>query len=146
MILATVYAFLERHGLLHLFPAASAPTIPECPSWRDPLSDEGIAAMALLAAGMTSAVLSSSSSAPPSAVLASGSSVSSPLYASQGSSQDQPHAIAKNNYLASGGGEQEVYLAGILPVPAHSLSSYSPPYYPISQRVEGFESGDHDDE
>ena len=142
MILATVYAFLERHGLLHLFPAASAPTIPECPSWRNPLSDEGIAAMALLASGMPSAVSSSSSSAPPSAVLASGSSVSSPLYASQGSSQDQSHTNTNGHHPASEDGEQEVNMTDMVPV----TSSYSPSYHPIGQRVEGFGSGDHNDE
>lgn len=39
-ILATIYAFLEANRLLHLFPQARRPTIPECPTWKNPLSPE----------------------------------------------------------------------------------------------------------
>lgn len=39
-IIATIYAFLESHDLLHLFPTAVPPTIPECPTWKDPHSEE----------------------------------------------------------------------------------------------------------
>lgn len=39
-ILATIYAFLEAHDILHLFPRAKPPTIPECPTWRAPSSPE----------------------------------------------------------------------------------------------------------
>ena len=39
-ILATIYAFLEKEDLLHLFPQAVPPTLPECPTWRDPFSEE----------------------------------------------------------------------------------------------------------
>ena len=37
-LLATVFAFLEKHDLLHLFPHAQAPTIAEHPRWRNPLA------------------------------------------------------------------------------------------------------------
>jgi hypothetical protein len=37
--LAVIYAFLEHEDLLHLFPAATPPTLPECPTWRDPCSE-----------------------------------------------------------------------------------------------------------
>lgn len=39
-ILATIYAFLEFNDLLHLFPNAQPPKIPECPTWRNPSSEE----------------------------------------------------------------------------------------------------------
>ena len=39
-ILCTIYAFLEHNDLLHLFPNATYPTLPECPTWRDPFSEE----------------------------------------------------------------------------------------------------------
>jgi hypothetical protein len=39
-ILATIYAFLDKEDLLHLFPKASPPTLAECPTWRDPGSAE----------------------------------------------------------------------------------------------------------
>jgi superfamily II DNA helicase RecQ len=39
-ILATIYAFLEANDLLHLFPLATPPSIPDCPTWKDPLSSE----------------------------------------------------------------------------------------------------------
>jgi len=39
-ILCTIYAFLEHNDLLHLFPNATFPTLPECPTWRDPFSEE----------------------------------------------------------------------------------------------------------
>ena len=39
-ILATIYAFLEENDLLHLFPSFEPPTIPECPTWKDPFSEE----------------------------------------------------------------------------------------------------------
>jgi superfamily II DNA helicase RecQ len=39
-ILATIYAFLEEHDLLHLFPQAIAPKIPESAIWKNPLSEE----------------------------------------------------------------------------------------------------------
>lgn len=39
-ILATIYAFLESRDLLHLFPNAKAPTIIECPTWKDPISEK----------------------------------------------------------------------------------------------------------
>lgn len=42
-ILATIYAFLESHDLLHLFPAAVKPQLEECPTWRDPMSDAAAA-------------------------------------------------------------------------------------------------------
>eukprot|EP01031_Cornospumella_fuschlensis_P029909 gene29909-36119_t len=42
-ILATIYAFLEAKDLLHLFPKAARPSIPECPTWRDPESAEAAA-------------------------------------------------------------------------------------------------------
>ncbi len=39
-ILATIYAFLEANNLLYLFPRAQKPTIPECPTWKNPISAE----------------------------------------------------------------------------------------------------------
>jgi hypothetical protein len=39
-ILATIYAFLDKEDLLHLFPKASPPTLAECPTWLDPGSAE----------------------------------------------------------------------------------------------------------
>lgn len=39
-ILATMYAFLEEHELLHLYPEAKVPTIPPCPTWQNPSSEE----------------------------------------------------------------------------------------------------------
>lgn len=39
-ILATLYAFFEKNGLIHLFPSIPKPTIPYCPTWADPLSPE----------------------------------------------------------------------------------------------------------
>jgi superfamily II DNA helicase RecQ len=39
-ILATIYAYLEGSGLLHLYPRLKKPTIADCPSWRDPMSIE----------------------------------------------------------------------------------------------------------
>lgn len=39
-LLATIYAYLEANDLVHLFPHAAKPTIPECPTWKDPTSDE----------------------------------------------------------------------------------------------------------
>jgi hypothetical protein len=39
-MLATIYAFLEKHDLLSLFPEAEAPTIERCVTWTDPLSEE----------------------------------------------------------------------------------------------------------
>lgn len=38
-MLATIYAFLEARGLLGLFPNARPPTLAECPTWRDPVSE-----------------------------------------------------------------------------------------------------------
>lgn len=43
LILSTIYAFLEAHNLLHKFPSAEPPRATECPSWRAPLSEEGMA-------------------------------------------------------------------------------------------------------
>ena len=40
-MLATLYAFLERHQLLRLFPQARPPTLADSPMWRDPTSDAG---------------------------------------------------------------------------------------------------------
>jgi hypothetical protein len=40
IILATIYAFLERNNLLHLYPHAEKPTIAPCVTWMDPGSDE----------------------------------------------------------------------------------------------------------
>lgn len=40
LVLATIYAFLERYDLLHLFPNAVCPTIDPSPIWQDPLSEE----------------------------------------------------------------------------------------------------------
>jgi hypothetical protein len=37
-ILAVIYTFLQYEDLLHLFPAATPPALPECPTWRDPCS------------------------------------------------------------------------------------------------------------
>lgn len=37
--LATIYAFLEACDVLHLFPYAREPAIPDCPSWRLPGSE-----------------------------------------------------------------------------------------------------------
>jgi bloom syndrome protein len=39
-ILATLYAFLDDNDLLHLFPDFEEPKLPECPTWRNPLSQE----------------------------------------------------------------------------------------------------------
>lgn len=39
-ILATIYVFLEKHDLLHLFPKARSPTLTPCPTWSDPFSTE----------------------------------------------------------------------------------------------------------
>ena len=39
-ILATIYAFLEENDVLHLFPQAIPPKIPECALWRNPHSEE----------------------------------------------------------------------------------------------------------
>lgn len=39
-MLATMYAFLEKNDVLHLFPQASYPTIAPCPTWQDPQSKE----------------------------------------------------------------------------------------------------------
>ena len=45
-MLATVYAYLESRDLLHLFPHAVPPQLPECVSWREPLSPEAAVIMA----------------------------------------------------------------------------------------------------
>jgi len=39
-ILATLYSFLESKGLLHQFPKMQPPTLPPCPTWQDPTSEE----------------------------------------------------------------------------------------------------------
>lgn len=41
--LATIFAFLDQHDLLELFPDADRPKIPECITWRDPSSKEAMA-------------------------------------------------------------------------------------------------------
>jgi len=38
-ILATIYAFLEAQDILHLFPEAMEPKIPQCPTWKNPISE-----------------------------------------------------------------------------------------------------------
>ncbi len=43
-ILATTYAFLQHHHLLHLFLQARAPALAECPLWRAPHSAEAVRA------------------------------------------------------------------------------------------------------
>jgi superfamily II DNA helicase RecQ len=39
-ILATMWAFLNKHNLLSAYPKATRPTIRECPTWMDPCSRE----------------------------------------------------------------------------------------------------------
>ncbi len=38
-VLATIWAFMSKNGLLHLFPDLKEPTIENSPIWRDPFSD-----------------------------------------------------------------------------------------------------------
>ena len=51
LILASIYSFLDRNDLLHLFPHATAPTISPSPLWQDPLSMEAEELRALSLSG-----------------------------------------------------------------------------------------------
>lgn len=40
LVLATLHAFFEKNDILYLFPNLVKPVCEDCPTWKDPLSDE----------------------------------------------------------------------------------------------------------
>jgi superfamily II DNA helicase RecQ len=87
-ILATIHAFLEANDLLHLFPHATPPTIPDCPTWKDPLSSEAEAVRKSLteqpsASRISNSFQSSTTVSPNQIDRANGTHLTSPEFAKQ---------------------------------------------------------------